>query len=135
MQAISRFKMASSFPPHSEATFAQISEACGLNEPDVRRLLRHAMTKHIFHEPRKGVVVHTAASRLLAEDAQMLDWVGASSDELWQAAAQTVNAMVKYPGSQDPNQTVCLPPPLLFRVHASGLRLLRGVGVGIRAGE
>ncbi len=106
MQAISRFKIASSFPLHSEATFAQISEACGLKEPDVRRLLRHAMTKHIFCEPRKGVVVHTAASRLLAEDPQILDWVGASSDELWQAAAQTVNAMVMYPGSQEPNQTV-----------------------------
>ncbi|KAI9873469.1 MAG: hypothetical protein M1830_000374 [Pleopsidium flavum] len=105
MQAISRFKIASSFPFHEEASFAQISKACGLNEPDLRRILRHAMTKHIFREPRKGVVVHTAASRLLAEDTQILDWVGASTDELWQAASQTVNAMVKYPGSQEPNQT------------------------------
>lgn len=113
MQAISRFKIASSFPVHSKATFAQISEACGLNEPDVRRLLRHAMTKHIFREPRKGVVVHTAASRLLAEDEQILDWVGASTDELWQAAAQTVNAMVKYPESQEPNETVRHDVPFL----------------------
>ncbi|KAF7948289.1 uncharacterized protein EAE97_003700 [Botrytis byssoidea] len=27
------------------------------------------------------------------------------SDELWQAATQTVNAMVKHPGSEEPNET------------------------------
>jgi hypothetical protein len=35
----------------------------------------------------------------LAHDSQTADWVGASTDELWQAASQTINAMVKYPGS------------------------------------
>ena len=106
MQAITHFKIASSFPVDEEASFAQISKACGLNEPDLRRLLRHAMTKHIFREPRKGMVCHTAASKLLAEDSQMSDWVSASTGELWQAASQTINAMVKFPGSQEPNQTV-----------------------------
>lgn len=106
MQAITRFNMATSFPINEEATFAQIAESCGVNELDVRRILRHAMTKRIFHEPREGVVAHTAASRLMSEDSQVSDWVGASTDDLWQAAAQTVNAMVKYPGSQEPNQTV-----------------------------
>lgn len=106
MQAISRLKIASTFPIHEESSFAQISTVCGLNEPDVRRILRHAMTKHIFKEPRKGIVAHTAASRLLAEDPQILDWVATSTNELWQAASQTVNAMIKYPGSQEPNQTV-----------------------------
>ena len=106
MQAITHFKIASSFPVGEEASFTQISKACGVNEPDVRRLMRHAMTNHIFSESRKGFVAHTAASRLLAEDDQMSDWVGASTGELWQAASQTVNAMVKYPGSQEPNQTV-----------------------------
>ena len=63
------------------------------------------MTKNIFQEPRKGVVAHTAASRLLAEDQQLQDWVYVSTNELWQGAAQTVNAIVRYPGSQEPNQT------------------------------
>lgn len=106
MQAISHFKIASSFPVEEEASFTQISKACGVDEPNLRRLLRHAMTKHIFSEPRKNYVAHTAASRLLAEDQQMSDWVGASTGELWQAASQTVNAMVKFSGSQEPNQTV-----------------------------
>lgn len=107
MQAISRFNIARSFPVHEEASFADIAKTCGVNELDVRRILRHAMTKRIFHESRKGFVTHTAVSRLLAEDSQMADWVGTNTDELWQAASQTVNAMVKWPGSQEPNQTVC----------------------------
>jgi hypothetical protein len=106
MQAIGRFNIATSFPIHEETSFADIAQTCHVNELDVRRILRHAMTKRIFSEPRKGVVAHTAASRLLAEDSQVADWVGANTDELWQAASQTVNAMVKYPGSQEPNQTV-----------------------------
>lgn len=74
------------------------------------------MTKRIFQEPRKGVVTHTAASRLLVEDEQTADWVGASTDDLWQAAAQTVNAMVKFPGSQEPNETVSLCVFAKFRI-------------------
>ena len=106
MQAITRFKIASTFPIHEEASFAEISKACGVNEVDLRRLLRHAMTKHIFREPRKGVVAHTAASRLLAEDSQLHDWVAVSTNELWQSASQTVAAMEKFPESQEPNETV-----------------------------
>lgn len=105
MQAISRFKIATSFGIHDEATFDEIAEKCNINVTDVRRILRHAMTKRIFQEQRKGVVTHTAASRLLAEDSQMADWVGTSTEELWQAASQTVNAMIKYPNSQEPTQT------------------------------
>lgn len=121
MQAISRFNIASALPVHEESSFAQISTVCGLNETDLRRILRHAMTKHIFKEPRKGFVAHTAASRLLAEDPQILDWVATSTNELWQAASQTVNAMVKYPESQEPNQTVWLPS--LFSCDAKSNRL------------
>jgi len=63
------------------------------------------MTKNVFREPRKGIVAHTAASRLLAEDQQIHDWVRVSTDELWQGAAQTVNAIANFPRSQEPNQT------------------------------
>lgn len=108
MQAITRFNLASSFPIHKEATFEEVSNACGLDESLLRRLLRYAMIQNVFKEPRKGFVAHTAASRLLAENAENYDWVGAISDELWQAASQTINALVKYPGSQEPNQTVSL---------------------------
>ncbi|TVY17141.1 O-methyltransferase bik3 [Lachnellula arida] len=105
MHAISQFNLVSTIPIHGEATFGEIAERSGVNKGDVKRILRHSMTNRIFKEPRKGVVAHTAVSRLISEDTQMADWVGAVTGELWQAAAQTVPAMLKYPGSQEPNET------------------------------
>ena len=106
MQAISRFNIASTVPVEGEATFAEIAEACGLSELDAKRIVRHAVVKDLFIEPRPGFIAHNAVSRLLRDNAVLNDWVGASSDELWQAAAQTVNAMVKFPNSEEPTETV-----------------------------
>lgn len=68
MQAISHFNIATTFPVHEEASYADIAKLCGVNELDVRRILRHDMTKRIFSEHHKRIVKHTAASTLLAED-------------------------------------------------------------------
>ena len=68
-------------------SFAHIAASCNQNELDIRRLLRHAMTLRVFREPRKGVVAHTAASKLLA-DPCMLDWLGNTCEETWPAAVR-----------------------------------------------
>jgi hypothetical protein len=86
LRAIYQYKIAEAFPVGSEATFQQISEACGLNEPDVRRILRHSMAHRIFRESRKDVVVHTGASQLLAQNRQLRSWVGVSVEEMWPSA-------------------------------------------------
>ncbi|KAK8066271.1 O-methyltransferase [Apiospora hydei] len=103
-QAIVRFRLAQYFPVGSEATFAEIATTCELNETITRQFLRHATVKGIFTEPRRGVVSHNAVSRLLAEDEVIRDWVGASYDDLWQAAAHTCEAISKYLGSEEPNE-------------------------------
>ncbi len=82
------YGIAKSFPVDQEATFAEISETCGLGEQEVRHVLRHAVTKRIFREPRKGVVAHMAASRLLAQDTAFADHVDVSLGETWPAASQ-----------------------------------------------
>lgn len=99
--------MAHSFPVGQEASFADIAAATGLDEGTVRRFIRHATVRDIFSEPRSGIVVHNAVSRLLAEDQVIHDWVGNIADDLWQAAAQTCNALDKWPASQEPNHSVC----------------------------
>ncbi|KAI8962773.1 S-adenosyl-L-methionine-dependent methyltransferase [Daldinia sp. FL1419] len=104
-QAITRFRIAHSFPVGKEASFANIAEATGLSETNVRQVIRHAIVKDIFSEPRPGFVAHNAVSRLLAEDQVIHDWVGASTDDLWQGASQACNAIEKFPGSQEPNET------------------------------
>ncbi|SZF04143.1 unnamed protein product [Blumeria hordei] len=75
---------AQSFPANETRTFSQIAAKVGLSELNVRRLLRHAMTNRIFTEVKPTVVAHTAASKLLAENPMMNEWVGFCVEEMWQ---------------------------------------------------
>jgi len=92
-------------PLNGDVSYADIAKSAGADEVNIRRLIRHAITNRIFREPREGYVAHTAASRVLLEDTQMIDWVGLCSAEFFPAAARTIDAMVKYPGSQEPSQS------------------------------
>ena len=74
---------AKSFPVNETATYEQISKIVGLDELNVRRLMRHAMTNRIFREVNPDVVAHTAASRVLAEDPVINDWIGFCTDDIW----------------------------------------------------
>ena len=105
LQAINRYKIASSFGIHEQVTFEALSAACQLNIEDLRRILRYAMTDHIFCEPQPGVVAHTAASRLLAENALIRDFVGNVCEVRFPASARTVDALEKYGKSQDASQS------------------------------
>jgi SAM-dependent methyltransferase len=87
-----------------EATFEELAQTCGLNESEVKRLLRHAMAFRIFTEPRKGVVAHTAASKRLA-DPLMKAWIGMATEELWPCAVKTVETLQKWPEASEPTQT------------------------------
>jgi hypothetical protein len=88
LAAIIRFEIATSFPIEAEASYKQISEICGLNEVDLRRILRYAMTKYIFRETSEGLVAHTASSRVLAEMPILSDFVGMVCEEMWPAASR-----------------------------------------------
>lgn len=46
------------------------------------------MTNHIFEESRKGVVAHTVASRLLAEDQNLNDYIGIRTEEVFPAVSK-----------------------------------------------
>lgn len=85
--------MANTFPVDEEATYEQISEKCGLNVVDTRRVLGYAMTNHMFKEVRPGVVAHTAASKLLATNPLIKDYVGIASEERFQAAAHVMHLL------------------------------------------
>ena len=81
------------------------------------------MAFRIFQEPSQGIVRHTAASKTLADNPLIRQWMGMTSEELWPAATkvgrlirtlhgslvnrlQTVDALIKWPGSEEPNHTV-----------------------------
>lgn len=104
MQAIVRFGLTNFPDGKEEVTFSELAAACGLNESEVRRLLRHAMAFHIFIEPRKGYVAHTAASKRLAHPL-MKAWISFATEELWPSATKAVDALQKWPDAQEPNET------------------------------
>ena len=122
LQAICRFGLATSFPAGHEVSFAELAAASGLQEPLIRRIVRHAAAHHVFRESRRGFIVHTAASKVLSVDPQMRQWVGMVTEEMWPAAAkvcanfdscdtadvdlQAVEALAVWPGSQEPTHTV-----------------------------
>ncbi|KAI1656461.1 putative O-methyltransferase [Daldinia decipiens] len=79
LRAIYDFRLAQHVPLNEPATFEEIAQASELDSPIVERILRHAMTNHIFSEAPgepSGRVVHTAASRLLATNPDALAAVG-----------------------------------------------------------
>ena len=88
LQAINRFKIAEKFPQdRDQVSYAELSQSTGLQESQLRRLLRQAMTKRIFQEPTKDYVAHTAASKMLTKP-YVHDWIGWSCEEAWPAATK-----------------------------------------------
>lgn len=64
---------------------------------NLARTLRVAMTNHIFCEPSPGVIGHTAASRLLATDAELAAWVGFNAEDIYPASAHSLQALRQFP--------------------------------------
>jgi len=93
--AIYHFKIASAFAADSTITYSELSTCTGLDECNLRRICRRAMTNRIFHEPIKGTIAHTAASHLIAEDIQIQSWIGVHLKDLGKPTLYTIDAMDK----------------------------------------
>ncbi|KAI9839199.1 MAG: hypothetical protein M1819_003192 [Sarea resinae] len=106
LELIYRLDIPSKFPIGEEISYPRLAELCGLYEPNLRRILRHGMAyHHAFCEPRKGFVAHTAASRLLAENSDVRDGLGVNFDGNWRMFARTVDALIQFDNSQEPNES------------------------------
>jgi hypothetical protein len=105
LEAIYHFDLANAVPLDGEATFADIAKSCSMDEAKITRLIRHAITNRIFYEPRPGFVSHTAASRLLAKDQQMRDWVGMNLEDFVPANSKVITAMEQFPFSEEPSES------------------------------
>ena len=64
-----------------------------------------AIATYVFREPRKGIIAHTAISKLLAEDPLVHQGVGIVCDEAWPSGSPTIDAKLNWPNSQVPHQT------------------------------
>ena len=89
LEAIYKYDLASKVPIHGEIPIVELAEQCEMNEPDLRRILRFAISHHrVFQEPRKGIITHSAASRRLVEDSAARDGLGLQFDDAWQSFAR-----------------------------------------------
>ncbi|KAL4885586.1 S-adenosyl-L-methionine-dependent methyltransferase [Aspergillus karnatakaensis] len=98
-----RLGIASHFPPHGSSV-QDLAQDLGLDESLVRRLLAHSATYHVFYEERKDYFVHTPASRLLAENDKLREWVAMAAEETLPATLKIAQALSQYPDSQEPDQ-------------------------------
>ncbi|KAJ2892177.1 uncharacterized protein MKZ38_010173 [Zalerion maritima] len=112
LQALWEFKVAEAVPLAGMISYEDLTKKVrelndNLEIPmlNLRRFLRHAMTNRIFREPEKGYVAHTRSSRLLLQDDALASWVGFMSHDLWLPIANVVNAMKKWPASEESTET------------------------------
>ncbi|KAL9111623.1 MAG: hypothetical protein Q9227_003896 [Pyrenula ochraceoflavens] len=106
LHAVSAFKIAQHVPaPPGSISYGALSAATSLPVSTLYRILRHAMCNRIFAETSDGEVVHTAMSRLLADNQASRDWVGMFTEDLWSASTRTVDAFKEWPGSEEPAET------------------------------
>ncbi|KAI0139471.1 putative O-methyltransferase [Hypoxylon sp. NC0597] len=105
LRFISHFGIAKKVPLNGGMTFEDLANRICVEASVVRRILRFSIAHCIFREPRPGVIAHSAASRQIAENPAIADWVSVNVNELWPLAIKTVDALTKWRRADEPNQT------------------------------
>lgn len=101
------FRIPQAVPLNGSISFHDIAKAVNANEALLTRFIRHAMGIHIFIEPEPGMVAHTIDSRLLAEDEYLFHLVGCLLQDINSGYQKTIEAMEKWPNSEEPNHAGC----------------------------
>ncbi|KAL9613198.1 MAG: hypothetical protein Q9204_008913, partial [Flavoplaca sp. TL-2023a] len=105
LHAIYSFRIADVVPLSGSITYSAVASQTCIPESSLRRLLRPAMSSHIFTSPTPDTVAHTATSRLLVISPDLHDGIGLQVDELAPVAAKTVEAVRKFRDSGEPHET------------------------------
>lgn len=107
LELISRFDIASKVPIDGEVSFASLADMLGFNCAAVTSILRLGIAHRMFREPRRGFIAHSAVSRQLAVNTGIASWIRNGVDDMWPACQKIVDALIKWPRAEEPNQTVC----------------------------
>lgn len=102
---IYHFKIAEAVPLDCAISYSQLAKDRSVDEELLKRILRHAMTNRIFHEPESGMVAHTSVSALLVRSKSLNDWVGYTLEETYPASTKLVDVHEKHGNSQDPSRS------------------------------
>ncbi|KAI8675024.1 Methyltransf-2 domain-containing protein [Fusarium keratoplasticum] len=97
LQILNSYDIPSLVPLDRPISLAELESKTTLDPINLARNLRHAMTNAIFQEPTPGYIAHTAASKMLLKDANLRSWVGFNSEDIFPAAAHSLQAIRDYP--------------------------------------
>ncbi|KAG8408832.1 Alpha-1,3-mannosyltransferase cmt1 [Metarhizium acridum] len=97
LQIINSYGIAKLVPLNKPIPLSDLQARTTLDRINLARILRHAMTNYIFCEPEPGLIAHTAASRKLAEDGALQDWVGFNSEDIFPSAAKVLESLQEHP--------------------------------------
>ncbi|XWX02157.1 hypothetical protein V2A60_010190 [Cordyceps javanica] len=97
LQIINHYGIAALVPTSGTISFAELQSKTSLDAINLARVMRHAMTNHIFCEPTPGTIAHTALSRCLAEDDALQNWIGFNSEDIFPASANVLKSLQQYP--------------------------------------
>ncbi|OQV02351.1 hypothetical protein CLAIMM_07567 [Cladophialophora immunda] len=104
LRYINRFAIAKGVPIDRAISYTALAKITGVDESQMKRVLRYAMTKGIFFEV-DGEVAHTETSLLLLQDG-IATLSKYSSDRGWPIASRFNDAIDKWGhGSPEPNET------------------------------
>ncbi|KAK4494687.1 hypothetical protein PRZ48_014043 [Zasmidium cellare] len=102
---IYHFNLYSHIPLDKAITFEELAQKAGVDATQAKRILRHAMTNNLFHEPHPGQIAHTASSALLIHSRGVRDWVGYTTEESFRNSSKLVEATEKWGASDRLDQS------------------------------
>lgn len=94
-----RYRIAYHVPDGDGISYADLADKSGLDDSDLRRILRTAISLRIFEEDSEGCVRHNAVSKTLATNPAH-DGIGFFMEEYMPAALKLADTLQRFPGSQ-----------------------------------
>ena len=105
LKAVSHWDVAKHVPLEGSISYADLSSKCGLEPAALRRLMRHAMTNGLFHEPTRDHIAHNSMSKILVEDPKTAAWIDLQTETILLGGAHQCEALDKWPGSESKRET------------------------------
>lgn len=105
IKAIAEFGIARAVPLEGSISYAELAKKLNMNQDIITRLVRRAVTIHIFKEPVAGQVAHTADSVAMATDTVVNNMVISSFRSIGSYLWNGVDALKKWPHAEELNET------------------------------
>ncbi|PZD24298.1 sterigmatocystin 8-O-methyltransferase precursor [Pyrenophora tritici-repentis] len=106
LKTILKYNIQNLVPLEIGTTYKELAEKTGVPEQKLTRLLKHGITDHFFRETQPGHIKHTAATKALAVMPVLGTWASMGIYEVGPAKMRMVDAIAKWPDSEEPNHSV-----------------------------